>query len=743
MNLFSRNAIVGFSTLILVIIYAVSGGGDWDDYYNTGSNFAPEAFVDKSYRPLFLSGNMFYGENGYDNEHTSRFNDVIVKDWKTYLGNAMSEKDIHYFMISDSAATDFKLISKAIKTKKTPASWKGRLEVTDIKVINFFTFLATAATVDQYSLTALSWDYDSNQEASKPKLPYKDVKYIENTYNNFKDPFLKNRYWFLTMKANFYSEDRNNTLLFFNKTKTLVPKNTLFYRGMSYVAGVLYKNKDYAKSNFLYSVVFDNCPELRIVTAYSFHPQEEKDFASSLDLAKTNQQKAALWALYGYYADPIEAMGKMYELDPKSQHMEYLLTRAINIEEGKISQLPFETSSNYKKMLKDSLNKKTYGLISKIAQNGNTLKPYLWNTAAGYFEIFNGDHAKAKQYFTATEKTMPQTTLAKNQLRLFYLINNIAETTKMNSKSEKVLLDEMTWLINLPKNEGESSAFRYQNAITWSRNYVSKLYKQQNDPVMEELFVRKQDFYLNPTYLESMKSFFAKSNKSPWEKLAKSMYSITEDDINDFQAVNYTYKNELEKAVFYMEKKKNHFVLLGNPFNGNIQDCHDCDHAAYQKRKFTELDFLKTMQEMQINIKNGVEVYNNNLLLGNAFYNISYYGNARLFYEGNTIVGQYGNYIAEHYQGLLFSNSVAKTYYEKAFAAAQNKEQKAKCLYMLSKIERNAFYESKAYADQEGDSRKDFMAFDGFKKLNKEYADTKYYNEVINECGYFRTYVGQ
>ena len=739
MNLFSRNAIVGFSTLILAIIYAVCGGGDWDDYDGANSNFTPETFVDKSYEPLFLSANMFYGDNWYDSQHAYRFNDMIVKDWKGYMGNSMSEKDIRYFMISDSSATDFKLINKAIKTKKTPAAWKARLAVTDIKVINFFTFLATAATVDPYSLTAVGWDYDSNQEASKPKLPYKEVKYIENTYNNFKDPFLKNRYWFLAMKANFYSEDKNNTVLFFNKTKTVVPKNTLFYRGMSYVAGVLYKNRYYSKSNFLYSVVFDNCPELRIVTAYSFHPQEQKDFAASLDLAKTNQQKAALWALYGYYADPAEAMLKMYEVDPKSEHLEYLLTRLVNIDEVKINQLPFENIVGYKKMLKDSLNKKSYDLITKIAQNANTLKPHLWNTAAGYYEIFNGDYIKAKQYFAVAEKTMPQTELAKKQSRLFHLINNIAATTKMNGKSEKALLDELAWLNQLPKEEKGDSEFRYQNAMAWSRNYISKLYKQQNDPVMEELFLRKQDFYLNPANLESMKAFFAKSNKSPWEQMVKSIYSITEDDINDFQAVNYTYKNELEKAVFYMEKKKSHFVLLGNPFNGNIQDCHDCDHVAYQKRKFTELDFLKTMQEMQLSIKNGVDVYNNNLLLGNAFYNISYYGNARLFYEGNTIVGQYGNYIAEYYQGLLLSNTMAKNYYEKAFATAQNKEQKAKCLYMLSKIERNAFFETKDFNAYE----KAFIPFEGFKKLKKEYADTKYYNEVINECGYFRSYVGQ
>ena len=75
-----------------IVIYAVCSDGEWDNNYS--SNFAPETFVDKSYEPLFLSGNMFYGDDQYDDNHISRFNDAIVKDWKGYLGNSMAEKEI-------------------------------------------------------------------------------------------------------------------------------------------------------------------------------------------------------------------------------------------------------------------------------------------------------------------------------------------------------------------------------------------------------------------------------------------------------------------------------------------------------------------------------------------------------------------------------------------------------------------------------------------------------------------------
>lgn len=65
----------------------------------------------------------------------------------------------------------------------------------------------------------------------------------------------------------------------------------MYYRALSYVAGINYKQKKYAVSNYLYAQVFDKCPEMRIVTAYCFHPQNDADWNKSLAMAKTNKEK--------------------------------------------------------------------------------------------------------------------------------------------------------------------------------------------------------------------------------------------------------------------------------------------------------------------------------------------------------------------------------------------------------------------------------------------------------------------
>lgn len=76
------------------IIYACADG----DFGYFDSNFTPETFVDESYKPLFLSGDIFYGI-GFDTEHNSRFNDDIKSDWQMYLKGKADAATISYFLI--------------------------------------------------------------------------------------------------------------------------------------------------------------------------------------------------------------------------------------------------------------------------------------------------------------------------------------------------------------------------------------------------------------------------------------------------------------------------------------------------------------------------------------------------------------------------------------------------------------------------------------------------------------------
>lgn len=762
------------------IIYACAGGDDWD-FFSYNSNFTPETFTDKSYTPLFLSGDIFYGI-GFDTQHNSRFNENIKSDWENYLKGKADASTVSYFLIGEETPmyssekktpqnkTDITQLHVFLKTKKdnpTSLKWGKKINLKDDKVKSFIEFLYLAQKIETVSIGEDYWSYDP--VVAKTFNDFKMIQSIENVYNTSKDMFLQNRYWFLAMKAYFYSNNKQKAIDFFNKTEKSVPKNILYYRGLSYVAGIKYKQKKYSESNCLYAQVFDKCPELRIVTAYSFHPQNDADWNKSLFLAKNNSEKAALWAIHGFYKEEKKAIAKIYELDPKSEHLNYLLTRLVNGQEQSINNsfeesakdnLPAkkQTVAENKELNKSKIDKTAFDVVAKIAAAGNTNKPYLWDISLGYLQTLKGDYTTAESNFDKAEKTMPKTELAKLQLRLLRFVNNMSKIDKLTDKNEKTVLTDLNWLYQeLPKTY-KGQEFRYQNAAQWSKNYLASLYRAKSNPVMAELFGdtpdnywgRGNSFYDNEKNLLDMKAFLAKTDKTEIEKIAAGIYSLKVKDISNFQAVQATFKNKIPEAIGFIQQTDSvqYRQFLGNPFNGNIKDCHDCDHSAYQKKKYSQLDFLTTIKEMQDKLAQKEDVYTNSLLLGNAFYNITHFGNGRTFYE-ISIVG-YGSSpysFRDSMKKMITNCDVPKMYYQKALEAATTKEQKAKCISMLAKCERNEYYNTK-YNNVTNwwsieDDKVNFIAWNGFKILKKDYSDTKYYQDVISECGYFNTYINQ
>lgn len=711
------------------IVLACGGDYDWMGFED--SSFTPEAFVKESYAPLFYTPyTAFYGPVDDEPTHNSRFNSAVIADWSTFLEGRISDEDLTFLMLADSGAAVVSSVNEAIEKKQTPTGKFSRLNLRDAKTRSFFEFLGHAKTIEVSSTAVFaSWQYNPGDI---PPVNAETIARVEARYTRTSDPFLKNRYWFQTVKAYFYSDNRQSVIPFFEKTQAEAPRNTLYYRALAYVAGAHYRNRDYAMSNYLFSIVFDKCPELRTDAAFAFHPAEDADKEASLAMAKSPEEKAAFWALYGYYTTEENAIREIYKVHPASPHLDFLLTRLINKREHEWSDMALANAGSLKRPKHSSTDSVNMQLISQIAREGKVANPFLWNSAAGYLNTFAGDFAKANTFFEKAKKYSIENELAVGQLRLLKLINTLASTVRMDQQAERVLLPELDWLYNTGHlyTDGE---LRYTGASAWTKRYIGALYRQQQNFLFAELFNNDHSFYSSHANCESMTAFLRKSDKTAWEKLAASVSDVTLEDIHDYEAVSYAYEEDLDKAIAMMEKAgaQKDVVLLGNPFNGKIKDCHDCDHAAPQKVKYTRLDFLKKLKEMKANIGQGNDVYNNALLVANAYYNMTYHGNARVFYYGR---------IMKELANQTLDCTTARKYYQKAFEAATNDEQRAKCTYMLAKCERNAFY-NEIYLGTSTQPSGYFPDLEGFKKLKTDYSNTRYYQEVIKECGYFRNFL--
>ncbi|WP_133259745.1 hypothetical protein [Pseudochryseolinea flava] len=736
-----KKLLVLFSFSILLTTSVIFACADWYMGYDSDSSFTPEVFADESYSPLFYSSQEPFYRVNYDTEHRSRFNNDITADWSAYLNGKISTEDVKYLLLDENANADIDLLFKAVQAKKGLPARFASLNIADDKVKSFINFLHFAKVIEACSMRSpYSWDYE--ESTTPPQVAQKTIDEITKLYSLAKDPFIKNRLWFQVMKGSFYSGNTKNVIDFFDKTKSSEPENVLYYRALSYVAGVHYSQKRYGMSNYLYSVVFDKCPELRIVATYNFHPIENSDYQESLALAKTPEEKAALWAILGFYLDPKQSIQEIYKLNPKSAHIDYLLTRFVNIKEVDLSEDQYTSLAQYRAAMKKLVTAEDLQFVTSIAKDNKIGNPFLWNTAAGYLSIYAGKNDDATQFFDkALKANASPSEMSNQQIRLLRLINTLTTINKLDSKIEGKLVADLTWLYNELSDDDDT--FRKNNVRRWSKKYLSSIYKSQQNVVMAELLDRNDKFYITPSNVELMKTFFMKSGKTPWEEMVAKNYSLTLMDLYEYQGVVSAYNGELDKAITLLTAANGKAELLGNPFNGKIKDCHDCDHAAVQKTKYTKLTLVQKMKEMQDHVIKGEDVYNNSLLLANAYYNMSYFGNARVFYYGE-IIDQGSNYIKKDFQSMLFSCSKAKEFYQKAFDAAANDEQKAKCVYMMAKCERNEFYAREYHGNDEfyGEPDVAFLAWDGFRKLKSNYAHTKYYKDVINECGYFGKYAG-
>lgn len=735
--------------LACVSVLAVAGGiawacagGDWE--YERPSNFSAEGIVDSSYRPFFYSFD-YYNKIGYDYEHNTRFNNTNVKDWSSYFENKVANEELDYLLNNASAgAIDSAAAFVAGKMKALPPGVRSfkMFSGKNNKMSEFIRYLAIAKKCEEFAVV----QYEYWDEKPKPK-PFADAAKVNtellSRFNKTKDQFLKQRYWFQLVRSYFFNGPVQQCIDMFEKNANAFAKNPMYYRAQSFAAGAYYAQKNYSKANYYYSKVYDGCNELKTVAHYSFHPQEEKDWKQTLALCKDKNEQITLWQMLGvFYNDEKRSIEEIYKLDPSSEKLELLLIRAVNKEEVQMTPRDSHSTNEFPGLTTNPVNAELLELAGRIARAGNTSKPYLWHIAAGYLNTLNGGYETAKVYYGYAEKTVAKNVKAQMQFRLFTLMNKIALAKRIDTKFENQILDDLYWLSNQDPWDRE---FRFVEAFDWIRAAMSYKYIQQKEIVKAECFKKRGRFYLSNNNVEAMKAFLSKTNKTAFEQLCRKLYEYSINDLWEYQGILLTNEDKLPQAITAFEKDTAFAGkwVPGNPFNSGIADCVHC-HDTRIKTAYTKASLVRKMKEMQDKVRKGEDVYNNALLLGNVFYNITHYGNARAFHESK-VIGYPGHqpflYIDTGFAAVVVNMDVASKYYGIALNAATTSEQKAQAHYMLAKCERNKWYNARYLGTApESEGNIDFKAWEGFKAL-KEYSNTKYYQDVIEECGYFKTYM--
>lgn len=691
------------------------------------SSFAPEYFVNKHYSPFFYdSYNSYYynADSSQITDNNNRYNQLVAGEWRTFLGTQLTPAQVNFLLF---------------KAKKQQADSVQHVvnNKLDGRGKTFFNYLPLAKDCEAFAIR----DQDTWYEKPARKTPAASIeKRINGALTNFRDPFIRQRLWFQLVRFHFFQDTTGKKAMqSFNLYEKEFPHNLLYYRTLGYLAGAEYAQKDFAHANYHYSLCYNYTWQMFLPSQWSFRPQNEADWLQTLKLAKTNEEKITLWHLLGIDKDPARAIKMIARIDPHSEKLDLLLARLVNMDEN--GQFPQgETGIRQKRTLKDDKNVQ---IIDSIANLKQTAKPYYWHLAAGYLHYLHDDNKGAAHYYDLAKSELPANNQAiAAQYKLLNILLAVSNIKKIDKQTEDQLVEPLNWLADLRDNKKKVKDLRFTTALSFVTDTLSGIYSRQHERIKANVYRNIPRIYLDSIATDSTEKLLEKPNKTAYEKAMLRFYPIKLGQLYYQQALLATYKENIPSAVRFISKADSSGMthLQANPFNSAIDDCHDCEFGLTKPAK-TPIKVLQTIQALKQNIATDKEVYRSALQLGNAYYNITHYGNSRDFFQTSLSDASYQpEYYTDDYKEMFTSQRIARKYYELALQKASTNEERAKCVFLLAKCERNTYYNAHPRKDMYEPSQKIPPAGNWFKEMKAKYAATAYYKEVLRECGYFRKY---
>lgn len=706
------------------------------------SMFAPEIITNKKYTPFFRStASSFYDGNYSD--YVKAHNEINVEEWNQFFSKKINVDSLKFWLynskLEEIDAMIFKLQGKS--SNLSPQATKNSLSSVQPKekALSFLYYIGFAKRTEAYSTKQIyQWDEDTNSKPIKISAQ-KLIESAKKQLSKEKSNFVRERYIFQITRLYYYSNKVQDGIQFYKEQeKNFTSKNSMKWRTMGYAAGLYKMNSDLSTANYLYSLIFAN-HEIGKKSAYlSFLPSNDADWSRTLSLAQNKEERIVLWTMFGIKNDLVRAISELYKLNPKSSYLELLLVRGVNIEESNFTETVFLKYYGKKTNADKKVDQKLIDLISKIANVQNTSNPELWNLAAAYLNYATKKFSKGDEFLSKIQNT-EGTDLNKVQFRMIRLFGKLYRTDSITKNVEDDILDDIKVVFAVQNKD--IPHLRFYFAQNWIRNHLAVLYALANNFEKAEIIQPRTTFKnYDINTLNKILAYIDAKNHSPLEKFFLGIAQNPKVNYLELLGIRYTQSDELEMALKTFQKIPNYNKKIdGDPFSIHIKDCHDCDHAV-AKEKYTTISLIQKMISLKKEIVANKNLAQNYFLLGNAFYNISYFGNARKFY-GNSIQDflfyflDYDDKTSGDTNALELDNIIVQKHYTLAEQNSNDPEFKAKLTFMLAKTEQNQWFMNrpKGYLGN-------FKSGKYFKILKENYSDTDYYADIIKECGHFATY---
>ena len=734
---FARFAsVAAIASLAVVAAVALHGDGaeacsGGDAMISDMTTFDPGVLGDDSWGGLdydpFTSG---YGGPCGDCELAS-----IRADWHGYLGESVTEDDWDKVLMKASLADIF-AIEKRLAGKSTTAPKGYETSSLWTKPEAAAQLYAAVEFVELLKRMEPQVTFEMWEEKKRPADPLaKELAAAQRGLKAAKDPFLKQRYAFAVVRALFYRHEWPAAVTFFdaNVATLAAPSNDLKWRARHYIAGALRKAGNPARANLELARIHANWYPLSGAAMLDFHPVEDGDWKEAFKLTKDPKEKAALWRMVGIKHDGMASIPEILKLDPKSPLVNLLVVRELNRLEGEMdanygSQDPADKATRKKAYTK------LESLALKLAATPGWPKPWVMDLVAGHLAAKRGDLATTRVRMQKAVQGAPNDKRVASQAKASLAIA-LVQDWQMNPQHEEELAGLM--------RDIDPEFSRMRSLSVDVRGKLAKAYAAAGHIVDAE-FLTAGTADPEPEWGKPKPK-----GKPHWETQAFIKEMIARVDKRTTEFDRFVVKDGMAKEALQLElalrlvydgdfagarlvfdtTAAKSSKLETDPFVMHTIDCHDCDHEKFAKTStWTHKTLIARLVELELKAKSGGEPgAQAALALGNALYNITWYGNARTFFDGT--------------HQTSYDAHAALLWYKRAYDTSGNRELKAKAAWFAAKAElSNNFTASDQERFAQDTGNVDVTPKVWF-PIVKKFANTKYYKEILNECGRFRAWV--
>ena len=558
-----------------------------------------------------------------------------------------------------------------------------------------------------------------------------------NKIDNTKNSFLKQRYFYIALRLSHYKDSTKNSLDIYNKYSYLLNNSNSIVKDwiQGLYAGALVKNNEIAKGVYEFSKLFENSINSHL-SFYNFkYITSEEYFNELLSYAKDDSEKTKMYAIraLNYNSNVLEEMKNIYNIDKNSKWLDFLI---------------------FRELLKSQTLHNTYGSAYKDYENENSeyidfLKnidkddKYLVDLSLVHFNIYFKKYEESKKILDRLLVEFPN----KHELEVASYILYLNSLKNIDSSIEDEIYKRVSHF-----NENEFDIYKY------TLNTLSNLYKNQNQDF--EKYLSDNFYYIEykDLDLENFKKFEIFLETKQETKLReflqtrfKKMVTANKSSF-DFAKItvlinNLKFQEALDTNFEILDKTKVEF----NPFNGLIKG----NNRSGKKEPFTIREFLQRVIKIENELEKNPNSVMDNFLLANSLYNLSHFGNI------NRVTTVYrSNYLVHTPKLQEQKLNLAINYYEKALENSKDIELNAKITYLIAKTklaifdlnydkypqEDNWWKKNSVYNYGSDEFYEKFLENSGsryFNILQNNFKDTRYYNELIQECGDFKTYINR